>query len=254
MVNPTAARTWHSARSVSARLAYAWRGLTQPSAAILISALIAPVSGGCWAGDPVWLGMRMALEAPYVHSTSFVTPIPVTPSPLPNHGSIVAVSVEDVRPDVADYEVGAKYGFLFAYEASTIDFKDKASLANQLALDAVAGLREQGYRAHDVREAPGDDAEVRLVIRIAIFSTALVVGADIRLEGLFLIEAVSPGIHRRWTDAVGARFELPTTHHPSDEELQKYFELLYTTLRDKMRERLRVALQHSEDIHRIQRP
>jgi hypothetical protein len=176
----------------------------------------------------------------YFHSTSFVTPLSSSPSALPAAGSTVAVKVEDRRAGVAGYEVGSKYDG-WGYEGSTIDLRNKASLADQIAQDAVAALRKQGYRALVIREMPGDSLGVLLTIRIEVFNMLLLPGQDVRLDGLFLIEAVRPGDSRRWTDAVGARFELASSLYPPDAEFQKDFEQLYVTLRDKMRDRLRVG-------------
>ena len=66
----------------------------------------------------------------------------------------------------------------------------------------------------------------------------LILGQDIRLDGLFVMEAMPPSDSLRWTDAVGARFELKSSLHPSDAEFQRCFDQLYSTLRDKMRDRL----------------
>ena len=135
--------------------------------AIVLPAAAGMVSTGC-----------MAIEMAYVHSTSFVAPLVLSPNPSPAAGPLVAVRVEDRRAGVAGYEVGAKYNPSWGYEGSTIDFKDKASLADQVAQDAV-----------------------------------------------------------------GARFELASSIYPSDAEFQGCFERLYITLRDKMRDRLRVGLR-----------
>lgn len=137
---------------------------------------------------------------------------------------------------MAGYEVGAKYNPGWGYEGSTIDLKDKAILADQVAQDAVASLRKQGYRARVLGEVPGHPADVLLTIRIEIFNVLLI------LDGLFLMEAVRPSDPRRWTDAVGARFEVASSLYPSDAEFQGCFERLYVNLRDKMRDRLRVGL------------
>ena len=197
--------------------------------AIVIPALAGMVSTGC-----------LAVEMAYFHSTSFVTPLSSSPSALPAAGSTVAVKVEDRRAGVAGYEVGSKYDG-WGYEGSTIDLRNKASLADQIAQDAVAALRKQGYRALVIREMRGDSPGVLLTIRIEVFNMLLLPGQDVRLDGLFLIEAEGPGDSRRWTDAVGARFELASSLYPPDAEFQKDFEQLYVTLRDKMRDRLRVG-------------
>lgn len=195
----------------------------------MIPALAGMVSTGC-----------LAVEMAYFHSTSFVTPLSSSPSSIPGAGSTVAVKVEDHRAGVAGYEVGSKYDG-WGYEGSTIDLRNKASLADQIAQDAVAALRKQGYRALVISEMPGDSPGVLLTIRIELFNMLLLPGQDVRLDGLFLIEAVRPGDSRRWMDAVGARFELASSLYPSDAEFQKDFEQLYVTLRDKMRDRLRVG-------------
>lgn len=198
--------------------------------AIVIPALAGMMSTGC-------IGIEMA----YFHSTSFVTPMVSSSSPLPAAGSLVAVQVEDRRAGVAGYEVGSKY--YGSYEASTIDLTKKASLADQVAKDAVAILRQQGYRAQAIREVPADSADVLLTIRIDVFSMLLLPGQDVHLDGLFVMEAVRPSDSRRWADAVGARFEAASSLYPSDAEFQGCFERLYNTLRDKMRDRLRVGLR-----------
>lgn len=197
--------------------------------AIVISAMAGMVSTGC-----------LAVEGAYLHSTSFVTAMAPSPSPSPEAGSLVAVKVEDRRAGVAGYEVGAKYGW--GHEGSTIDLKKKASLADQVAQDAVTVLRQQGYRAHVFGEVPGDSPDVLLTIRIEVFNVLLILGLDVRLDGLFLMEVVRPSDSRHWTDAVGARFEVASSLYPSDAEFQKDFERLYVTMRDKMRDRLRAEL------------
>lgn len=232
IANPTG-RTYRFAQALQSILIHAWRRLTRRRWAVTATlALIAPVSSGC-----------IAFEAPYLHSTSYVTPLVVTPRPAPHEGAIVAVKVEDTRLNVATYEVGAKYNPTWGgYEASTIDLKDKASLADQIAQDVLVALREQGFRAQSAHDLPGADADVRLVIRIDMFSMRWPGALGVQLDGLLLIEVMRPGLSRPWTDAVGARFEVPASLYPSDDEFQKCFERLYVTLRDKMRERLRAGL------------
>ena len=143
---------------------------------------------------------------------------------------------------IAGYEVGAKHNPNWGYEGSTIDLKGKANLADQVAQDSVALLRERGYRAHVFGEVPRDSADVLLTIRIEVFNMLLILGQDVRLDGLFLMEAGPPRDSRRWLDAVGARFELASSMYPSDAEFQQCFERLYVTMRDKMRDRLRDGL------------
>jgi hypothetical protein len=183
-----------------------------------------------------------AMEMAYVHSTSFVAPAVLSASPSPAAGALVAIKVEDRRADVAGYEVGAKYNPKWGYEGSTIDLKDKASLADQVTQDAAALLHEQGYRTLVLPDAPDDSVDIRLTIRIEVFNVFLVLGQDVFLDGLYLMEAVWPGESRSWTDAVGARFELASSMYPSDAEFQRCFEQLYSTLRDKMRDRLKAEL------------
>lgn len=197
---------------------------------IVIPALAGMISTGC-----------LAIEGAYFHSTSFVAPLSSPPSALPAAGSLVAVRVEDRRAGVAGYEVGSKYDG-WGYEGSTIDLRKKTSLADEVAQDAVTILRKAGYRALIVREMPGDSPDMFLTIRIEVFSILLLPGQDVRLDGLFVMEAVRPSDSRRWTDAVGARFELASSLYPPDTEFQKDFERLYVTMRDKMRDRLRVGI------------
>ncbi|HKZ04664.1 MAG TPA: hypothetical protein VJU81_04265 [Methylomirabilota bacterium] len=140
---------------------------------------------------------------------------------------------------MASYEVGSKY--YRAYEASTIDLAQRASLAAQVARDAVAMLRERGYRAQVIRELPADSADVVVTIRIDGFNMLFLPGQDVQLEGLFLMDAVWPRDSRRWADAVGARFESASSFYPSDAEFQGHFEWLYGTLRAKMRDRIRAG-------------
>jgi hypothetical protein len=201
--------------------------------AIVIPALAGMITTGC-------IGLEMA----YFHSTSFVKPL-VSSSPRPAAGSpsaaksLVLVKVEDRRAGVAGYEVGSKYyGW---YEASTIDLTKKARLADQVAQDAVAILSKQGYRAKALREVPMDSADVLLTIRIDVFSMLLLPGQDVHLDGLLVMEAVRPSDPRRWTDAVGARFECASSLYPSDAEFQRCFEQLYVSLREKMGDRLRIG-------------
>ena len=159
-------------------------------------------------------------------------------SPPPAAGPLVVVRVENRRTDTADYEVGAKYNPQWGYEASTIDLRDNASLSDQVTQDAVAILRQQGYRAHGIREAAAETADILVTVRIEVFNVLLILGQDIRLDGLLVMEAVQSRDSRRQADAVGARFELKTSLYPSDAEFQSCFDRLYSTLRDKMRERL----------------
>lgn len=153
----------------------------------------------------------------------------------------MAVKVEDHRAGVAGYEVGAKYGW--GHEGSTIDLKGKASLADQVARDALTILRTQGYRAELFGELPGAVPDILLTIRIDTFNVLLFLGAlDVRVDGLFLMDVVRSNDSRRWADAVGARFEVPSSLYPSDADFQKCFEQLYLTMRDKLSDRLRVGL------------
>ena len=182
----------------------------------------------------------VAVEMAYLHSTSFVAPIASTSRASPVAGARVTVKVEDRREDVAAYEVGAKYNPSWGYEGSTIDLKNKTSLAHQVAEDAVALLREQGFRAEVGREVSDEAAEILVTIRIDVFNVLLILGQDVRLDGLFLMEAVQRKDSRRWADAVGARLERASSLYPSDAEFQQCFERLYATLQDKMRDRLKV--------------
>lgn len=222
------------ARAVGVRLARCRDRLSQWRWIVIVAPVMAGVlSTGC-----------MAIEMAYLHSTSFVAPVGRSPSRSPAAGPLVAVKVEDHRAGVAGYEVGAKYNPGWGgYEGSTIDLKDKASLADQVAQDAVGVLREQGYRAEVIREIPEGAADILLTVDIDVFTMSLTLGQDVRLDGLFFLEAVRPSDSRRWTDAVGARFELASSIYPSDAEFQGCFERLYSTLRDKMRDRLRVGLR-----------
>jgi hypothetical protein len=195
--------------------------------AIALSTAAALVSSGC-----------VAVEMTYVHSTSFVVPVATTSHASPAAGPLVAVTVEDGRTEVSPYEVGAKYSSQWGYEGSTIDLKDKVSLADEMARDVAGLLREQGYRAEVSRGAPEDAAEILLTIRIDVFNLLLILGQDVRLEGLLLMDALRRTDSRRWADAVGARFELDSSMYPSDAEFQRCFERLYGVLRDKMRNRL----------------
>jgi hypothetical protein len=102
----------------------------------------------------------------------------------------------------------------------------------------VAILRQQGYRAHGIREAAAETADILVTVRIEVFNVLLILGQDIRLDGLLVMEAVQSRDSRRRADAVGARFELKTSLYPSDAEFQSCFDQLYSILRDKMRERL----------------
>ena len=81
-----------------------------------------------------------------------------------------------------------------------------------------------------------------VTVRIEVFNVFLVLGQDIFLDGLYLIEAVRPGGSRTWTDAVGTRFTLVSSMYPSDADFQRCFEQLYGALRDKMRDRLKAEL------------
>ena len=216
--------------AVVVRLTYARSSGPWRWTAIVILALVGTISTGC-----------MGIDMAYFHSTSFVTPLISSSSPLPATGSLMAVKVEDRRAGVAGYEVGSKY--YGSYEASTMDLTNKTNLADQVAQDAVAMLRKQGYRAQVIGEVPADSADVLLTIRIEIFSMRLLPGLDVHLDGLLVMEAVRPRDSQRWTDAVGARFDCASSFYPSGAEFTGCFERLYVTLRDKMRDRVRAGLR-----------
>ena len=199
----------------------------------VLLALVGTLSTGC-----------IAMEMAYLHSTSIVAPPDRAPVPSPRTGSVVAVTVEDHRTGVASYEVGAKHNPGWGgYEASTVDLKDKASLADVVAEDTAGLLRQQGYRADVVRGVPGSAPDVLLTIRIDVFRVLVVPGLDIRVDGLFVLNVVNPSESQSRADAVGARFEFASSLYPSDSELQGCFDRLYATLRDKLRDRLRAALE-----------
>jgi hypothetical protein len=199
---------------------------------VAIIALLGLLNSGC-----------VAIAQTEWHETSFVTPPAVVSADLPATGKTVSVRVEDIRTGVAGYEVGSKLTTSYGpYEASTIDLKGKSPLANYIAQDVVAALRQRGYRSVPVQEPAARPADIVLTVRVHVF--ALVVSEGDRMDGdaLVSLEATDPATSRRARiDAVGVRVSAMKSFLGG--EYQPLFDLLYKRLRDELVKRLTPLLQ-----------
>jgi len=199
--------------------------------AVTIVALLSLLNSGC-----------VALAYTEWHSTSFVTPPTSVSADLPAIGKTVSVRVEDMRTGVAGYEIGSKLTTTWGFEASTIDLKDKSPLANHIAQDVVATLRQRGYRSVPMAKSAGEPAEVVLTVRVHVFTLVVSEGDRMDGEALVSFEATDPATGRRLgVDAVGVR--VSTMKAFLGGEYQELFDLLYKRLRDLLREKVFLVLQ-----------
>jgi hypothetical protein len=147
-----------------------------------------------------------------------------------------------MRIGVAGYEIGSKVTTQWGYEASTIDLKDKSSLANHIAQDVIATLRQRGYRGVPAHGSGAGAADVALTLRVHVFS--LIVSEGDRMDGDALVsfEANAPTSGPRvGIDAVGVRVSAMKKAFGGD--YQALFDLLYNRLRNELAKRVSLLLQ-----------
>jgi hypothetical protein len=100
-----------------------------------------------------------------------------------------------MRTGVARYEIGSKITTQWGYEASTIDLKDKSSLANHIAQDVIPTPRQRGYRGVPARGSGAGAADVALALRVHVFS--LIVSEGDRMKNDVTAGVASSKRHRK---------------------------------------------------------
>jgi hypothetical protein len=194
---------------------------------------------GRWARSVTVLLVSALSLSGCAYQTSFVR-MPTAPTvSAPAGGELVAVRAEDHRKGVSGYEVGFKRNLAFGYEFSTIDLGDKALLSDGLVREVVAVLRERGYRAHDARDQPPDQADRVLVVGIEKFSINAVLGNTVvPASAVLTLRAVFRSSDRpSWNDTVLAEVSKKTSllAGQTDSDYQEILDDLWSEVRRQLR-------------------
>lgn len=101
--------------------------------------------------------------------TNYVNLPTTVAGPLPASGDHVVVQVTDARSDLSGAEVGFKRNG-YGAKTGSVELSGKEILADRLARDVVALLRERGYRAYEAKDLAAAQAEIAFGTEIASFS------------------------------------------------------------------------------------